>query len=134
MNNQDGHTEQMLMGLAASGPSDLIRRMALVVRNSQMSHAASALRAAVPTFVVGSLAELRAALSLHQQRQSELDQERGGEGSAETVALDLTQLSLEDTGLFAVHLRPTSQLGVVYILTPEQFDLFEDGTFDFVVR
>jgi hypothetical protein len=50
------------------------------------------------------------------------------------TALDLTRLPLEDTALFASGLKTASHLGEVYVLTPEQFELFDEGTFDFVVR
>ena len=55
-------------------------------------------------------------------------------GGLGAIALDISELPLPDAGLFAVNLKSVPQLGVLYILTPNQFDLFEDGTFDFVVR
>jgi hypothetical protein len=134
MSNEFDDTEKMLVEVAASGTRALLRRIALVVRDSRASYAATALRGRIPMFSVESLAELRAALSLQMNWQLE-GEDNAAEGSSEGVAgVDITRMALDDTRLFASHLGSTSQSGLVYVVTPDQIELFEAGTFDFVVR
>ena len=134
MSEQMGNEGSMLGGIAANGPTKRFRRLALVVANSSASYAAAELRNVVETFVVETLAELRVALTAHfvKQHDSVGSQERGR--FDRFIAVDMTRLPFEDTRLFAAGCGGTSQLGLVYVLTPQQFELFEDGVFDFVVR
>ena len=125
MSSEAGHSEQQLMGLAAMGGTDRIKRLALVVAHPRASHAVSMIRNTVPTFSIRTLAELRVALT------GQFADDSVGAG---TIALDISELPLPDVALFAMNLRSSPQNGVLYILTPNQFDLFEEGTFDFVVR
>lgn len=112
----------------------LLKRLALVVRDARASYAVAALRDRVPMFSVETLSELRAALSLQMNwySESEVSEEIGARESV--AGVDITRLPIDDTKLFASHLRSTSQCGLVYVVTPEQVELFEEGTFDFIVR
>jgi hypothetical protein len=125
---------QVLIGVASEGPTKYLKRLALVVRDSRASHAVAALRASVDTFAIASLSELR--LALTEQHVYHEESQTWGKNLKESAvtALDLTRLPLEDTALFASGLKTASHLGEVYVLTPDQFELFEEGTFDFVVR
>lgn len=124
---------QVLLGLTAQGPKYL-KRLALVVRDSRASHAVAALRASVDTFAIATLAELRLALTGVYVDQEESQTHGESPKKSPVTAFDLTRLPLEDTALFASGFLNASYLGEVYVLTPEQFELFEEGTFNFVVR
>jgi len=126
-------SHNMLMGLASAGGTKNIRRIALVVENSRMSFTTAGLRELVPTFVVESLPELRQALTMHYQGVTAENDDRV-HTYPELIALDITKFNDEDLNLFAGYLSTKSELGVVYVLTPKQFDIFQPGTFDFVVR
>ena len=126
-------SHNMLMGLASAGGTKNIKRIALVVQNSRMSFTTAGLRELVPTFVVDSLRELRQALTMHHEGAIAANDDRT-HTYPELIALDITNFNDEDLELFAGYLSTTSELGVVYVLTPKQFDIFKPGTFDFVVR
>jgi hypothetical protein len=134
MSSEAGYREQQLEGLAAMGGTGHIKRLALVVAHPRASHAVSMIRNTVPTFSIRTLAELRAALTSQFADDSAVLGQETSAGGLGALALDISELPLPDVGLFAVNLKSVPQLGVLYILTPNQFDLFEDGTFDFVVR
>ena len=131
MVDEIGNRERMILGVASRGPTKHIKRLALVVEDSRASHAVAALRGMVETFVVETLAEVRAALTQQFVRQYESDQGSGGDLGF--VAIDITRLSREDTELFASALGGTYQIGVLYVLMRAQLNSFEPGTFDFVV-
>ena len=129
----DSHDRQIrqLVGSASSKHS---ARLALVVANSRSSHSASMIRGELPTFCVATLSELRAALNTkecHSEQGASAVDEIGGD---RVIAIDLTDLALSDTACFARHLNSDSADCVLFIVSPEQFNLFEEGSFDFVVR
>ena len=133
MSEEMGTSGKMFGGVAASGPTKRLRRLALVVANSSASYAAAELRGVVETFVVETLGELRAALTAQFLKQ--YDEDAGKyDRFGSFLAIDITRLPIEDTLLFASEFGGTSQLGLVMVLTPQQFLAFEDGVFDFVVR
>lgn len=134
MTDEIQNREQMLLGVAALGPTNHVKRLALVVEDSRASHAVAALRGLIKTFVVESISELRAALTLQFSNQYDHEQSLEGNGSAGFIGIDITRLPFPDTALLALSMRATYQIGVVYILTRAQFETFEEGTFDFVVR
>jgi len=134
MNNEMSGTEKMLLQLAQHGGTSGIRRLALIVHDSRVSHMAQVVRTTVPTCAIGTLGELRSALREHFINQNGLENAASDELSAGIMAFDITHLPLDETALFAPNLRESNQLGAVYILTPEQHKLFEDNVFDFTVR
>ena len=127
-------SQAMMLSLATAGPTSRMQRLALVVHDSQTSSTAAALRLAVPTFSVTTLSELRSALTQHYKQQLMADDSEAPSLQRNSVGLDLTRLSVEEIELFAANLQRTTNLGVVYVVTPKQFDIFEPGVFDFVVR
>lgn len=131
MNSDCADRDKMLLEVAANGPTDHIKRIALITPDSRGSFAVAALRGELPTFVVESLSELRAALTTCFEQRAEEAKDGSNLGM---FALDITRLSLSDTALIGESLGSATALGNVYVLTPEQFELFEEGTFDFVVR
>lgn len=133
MSNELGYRERQLVELAAIGGSEHIRTLALVVANSRSSFTVSYVREQVPTYCVATLAELRAVSTQYFNDTYSADSEQGP-AAAHMIAIDLTELPLQDTALFAANLRFATKLGILYILSPKQFDLFEEGTFDCVVR
>lgn len=124
----------MLGEIAVSGPTKRFQRLALVVTNSSASYAAAELRKMVETFVVETLPELRVALTAHFVKQHKVEESHARDRFESFLAVDIARLSLEDTRLFASGLGSVCEQGTVYVLTPQQFSLFEDGVFDFVVR
>ncbi|MEY4699994.1 MAG: hypothetical protein RL326_181 [Pseudomonadota bacterium] len=134
MSSDLGYRETHLLGLANEGGTPLLKRLALVVNDARGSHTVNMVRELLPTFVVQTLAELRGALTECFNEHSSLMASEAHEETHGVVAIDMTTVPLVETALFASHLRSAPQFGILYILTPKQFDLFEDGTFDFVVR
>jgi hypothetical protein len=134
MNSDFGDREAQLLDLASSGGTTLMKRLALVVNESRASHAVSMVRETLPTFAVETLAELRSALTECFNEHSSVIASEAHKQTHGVFAIDMTGISLVETALFASHLRSAPQFGVLYVITPKQFDLFEDGTFDFVVR
>jgi hypothetical protein len=124
----------MLGGIAVSGPTKRFQRLALVVANSSASYAVAELRRMVETFVVETLSELRVALTAHFIKQHNPETGHEADRFGSFLAVDITRLPFEDTRLFASEFGSVCQQGTVYVLTPQQFSLFEDGVFDFVVR
>lgn len=124
----------MLLSVAAGGPTNHVKRLALVVADSRTSYAVAALRDLIETYVVENLEELRVVLATQFERQYDSDTNSGGGAYAGFVGIDISRLSLVDTELFASALQARYQTAVVYVVTSEQIDLFDNGTFDFVVR
>jgi hypothetical protein len=134
MNEEMSGSEKMLLQLASHGGSHSIRRLALIVQDSRASHMAQVVRTTVPTCAIGNLEEFRTALREHFINQNGLGNASSDELSAGVMAFDITHLPVDETSLFASHLRDSSHIGAVYILTPEQHELFDDNAFDFTVR
>lgn len=130
----ENHAGTMLAGIAESGPTKRFQRLALVVANSSASYAAAELRKMVETFVVESLPELRVALTAHFVKQHSAEEINERDRFGQFLAVDITRLPFEDTRLFASGFGSVCEQGTVYVLTPQQFSVFEDGVFDFVVR
>jgi hypothetical protein len=96
-------------------------RMAVVAAKGVHTFALQAIREAVPTFCVASLSELR--FALHQQEPGQV------------IALDIRDVSLEDVAILGPCLAEAqASRGLVYILSEEQFALFENVQFDFVQK
>jgi hypothetical protein len=134
MAEENNGREAMLLSVAAGGPTNHVKRLALVVTDSRASYAVAALRDLIETYVVDDLEELRAVLATQFQRQYETDVNPGGGAYAGFVGIDISRMSLADTELFASALQARYQTAVVYVVTSGQLDLFDNGTFDVVVR
>lgn len=117
----DGFEFNYLGAVLKSSAARGMSRIGVVVEAGVQSFALQIIRAAVPTYGVETLRELRIAL---------MEQEPGG-----VIALDIRGISRADTALLAPCLAESSDArGLVYVMTPRQFDLFEDVAFDFVYR
>lgn len=134
MHSDVGDEEKKPFEVAESGSVNRLERAALITRDSRVCFTVAALRGMVPTFAVESLAELRAALSVCFEERWEAQQSEPKGSSTKLFALDITRIPLADTALLGQSLSGATALGAVYVVTPEQFELFEEGTFDFVIR
>ena len=111
--NADGYFLRVLDSSVAAHLS----RMALVAERGRQSFVLQEVRNQVPTYIVSSIGEMRAAMN----------------GQDTLFALDMREMSIEDTALLALCLGESRQaLAAVYILSAEQFSLFDTDTFQFV--
>lgn len=115
----DSYTTKVITNPVAQS----LGRIAVVKRARARGYLSEEVRRSVPTYLVSSLDEVRGAL---------LDAERD---AAAVLGLDICELPQTDTELVASEARgPIGDRGIVYLLTPEQFCLFEPGVFGYVAK
>lgn len=133
MSSQDTGREKILQLVQNRSPEQR-GRMVLVVSDSALSMTATRLRELVPTFGVSSMSELVGALDVHARGQ--WASTNGGEEQDThlLVGLDISRIPSEETVLLVDNLALAGVPGTVYVMTPEQFSLFNPSFFDFVVR
>ncbi len=114
----DSHYMQTLL---KSSAVKKMSRLGVIAERGESSFALQMIRETVETYAVESLSELRVAL---------MQQEAQG-----VIAADIRWLSSADIALLAPCLAQSRQAkGIVYVMTAEQFCLFEAVNFDFVYR
>lgn len=111
--------DKHFISLVESGIGEEFGRMAIITNHMGDSFTLAALRDSVPTFIISSLEEFRASLR----------------DVNELIAVDLRRLPHEETETLAKSLRNARvEMGIVYVLSDAQFNLFEDVQFGFVLR
>jgi len=118
--------------IALKKRSKTVRRIALVVDNPRTGLTAAGLQDLAPAIPVKTLEELTEALVSHH-RGTLAPNEDGGPSESSLIAFDMTSFNAVDLPLLGGYLSTTSEVGAVYLFTPTQFELFNQGIFDLVL-